>query len=495
MKILFKITFLFFLLFSFKCSFSQVTKFENVYGGNGYDYSYSVCQTYDKGYAIVGSTTSFGNGSMDAYLLKVDSLGVAKWHRTFGGINIDQAYSIKETRDSGLVIAGYTNSLGNGGYDMYVIKTDKFGTTEWEKTYGGSNWDFAYSIDTASDGGYIITGGTYSFGKGNEDMYLVKINSIGDTLWTKTYGGINEDEGRSVKNTSDGGYIFTGFTKSMGNTSGDIYTIKTNNVGDTLWTNTFGGSLENYGYDVLESNTGEYIIGGKTNATGGLNFNGIILRLSSTGTYINNDISFGAGDDDGIYSIAQSANGNLAKVGYTYSFGYGIGNSNFLLHIFNAANTFLIGPAFGGNKMEIAYCINNTSDGGYIICGYSSSYTNLDHIYLVKTDSNGISSGIVNVVVTGITENTKSTENFRIFPNPANDKVYLSINSNFILNKLPFTVRISDVLGREYLQKVITNYQSNQPIELNTETLNKGVYIIIIDSPVFSENIKLIVQH
>ena len=226
-----------------------------------------------------------------------------------------------------------------------------------------------------------------------------------------------------------------------------------------------------------------------------MNFNGIILRLSSAGVLITSDISFGVSDDDGIYSISQSANGDLAKVGYTFSFGAGVGTSDFLLHIFNAANTFLVGPTYGGTKMEKAYCINNTTDGGYIICGYSSSYTNLDHIYLVKTDSNGISAGNVNVVVTGIAENTKSSENFRIFPNPANDKVYLNINSKSILTNSSFTIGISDVLGREYSQKVITNYQSNEPIELNTETLNKGVYIIIIKGSVFSENIKLIVQH
>src|ERR1035437_2707823 len=101
MKIQFKILLLAFIFFTVNFSFSQVVKFEKIYGGNGYDYAYSVCQTFDKGYAVVGSTTSFGYGSTDAYLLKVDSFGVAKWQRTFGGINVDQAYSIKETRDSG----------------------------------------------------------------------------------------------------------------------------------------------------------------------------------------------------------------------------------------------------------------------------------------------------------------------------------------------------------------------------------------------------------
>lgn len=495
MKIQLKIVLLFFTFLTTNFSFSQVVKFENIYGGNGYDYSYSVCQTFDIGYAIVGSTTSFGNGSTDAYLLKVDSLGVAQWHKTFGGINIDQAYSIKETKDSGLVIAGFTNSIGNGGYDMYVIKTDKYGNTEWEKTYGGNNWDFAYSIDTASDGGYIITGGTYSFGKGNEDMYLVKINSVGDTLWTKTFGGTNEDEARSVKQTSDGGYILTGFTKSLGNSNGDIYTIKTNYLGDTLWTNKYGGSMENIGYDILESNTGGYIIGGKTNNTGGSNFNGITLQISSGGNYITSDISFGGSDDDGIYSIAQSSDGRLAKVGYTYSYGSGLGTSDFFLHIFNASSAFLNGPTFGGNKMEKAYCVNTTKDGGYIICGYSDSYSILDHIYLIKTDSNGVSTGNINVVTTEITSITKSIGKLNLFPNPANDNVYLSIEPNSIRPDLPLSVSIRDVLGRIYSQELITNTNKQVPLEINTEFLKNGIYIIHINSSAFSENIKLIVQH
>src|ERR1035437_7667261 len=209
-----EIIFLLILLIAFSNKSSSQVKFEQILGGTGYDYGYSVIQTYDKGYVFAGSTTSYGSGNSDAYILKTDSLGVMLWQKTFGDINIDQAYSIKETTDSGLVIAGFTNSFGYGGYDMYVIKTDKNGNAIWTKTYGGTNWDFAYSIEPTTDGGYIIAGGTYSFGKGNEDMYLVKTNSTGDTLWTKTYGGANEDEAKSVKQTTDGGYMTVGYSEN-----------------------------------------------------------------------------------------------------------------------------------------------------------------------------------------------------------------------------------------------------------------------------------------
>ncbi|MBL7883281.1 MAG: hypothetical protein JNL69_04395, partial [Bacteroidia bacterium] len=138
--------FLSILIFVYGKTNAQSVKFEKIFGGNDYDYAYSVTQTFDRGYVVAGSTSSQGYGSTDAYVLKTDSLGNVLWQRYFGGINIDRFYSVTETPDSGLVMAGYTNSLGAGGYDMLVVKTNKLGVVEWEKYYGGSNWDFAYSI-------------------------------------------------------------------------------------------------------------------------------------------------------------------------------------------------------------------------------------------------------------------------------------------------------------------------------------------------------------
>lgn len=472
---------------------AQVVKFEKVYGGNGYDYGHSVVQTIDNGYIIAGATTSFGSGSTDAYILKTDSLGIPKWQKTFGGINIDQAFSIRETTDSGFVIAGYTNSFGHGGYDMYVIKTNKYGNTIWTKTYGGSDWDFAYSIQQTNDGGYIIAGGTYSFGNGNEDMYLVKINSIGDTLWTKTYGGLNEDEAKSVKQTSDGGYILTGFSKSNGETNGDFYTVKTDNNGNTLWTKYYGGTEEDAAFDVLESYNGEFIIGGKTKSFGAGNFDDLVIKYSTTGlvTYTN---TYGGTDDDGLNSITESLGGRLGMVGYSYSYGFGLGTSEFLLYIENPYNGFHSGT-FGGNKMENAFSINNTKDKGYIICGNSSSYSNLDHIYLVKTDSNGVSSANVINVVTDINSISHSKTDFKIFPNPADNTICLSINNDTIQHKSSISISITDILGRIQHQEVINNNAFSEPVKINTTELINGVYSVTIESKDFCFNQKLIIQH
>lgn len=492
MKNFVKLIFFIFIICQSNYTIAQAVKFEKVYGGTGYDYGHSVAQTFDKGYVIAGATTSFGVGSTDAYILKTDSMGVVLWQKTFGGINIDQFYSIKETSDSGFVMAGFTNSEGNGGYDMYVVKTDKNGDSLWTKSFGGTNWDFAYSVEQTSDGGYIIAGATYSYGNGNTDMYLVKTDADGDTLWTKSFGGANVDEARSVKQLNDGGFVLTGSSKSY-DADGDFYTIRTNSLGDTLWTNKFGGAEEDAAFDILESITGELIIGGKTKSLGNGNFDGLIIKLSPSGL-LTSVVNYGGTDDDGLNAIAESSTGRLAMVGYTYSFSSGIGTSDYLLYIENPFNGFHSGT-FGGFKLEKAYSISNTKDNGYIICGNTSSYSNLEHIYLIKTDSNGVSSGSVINFVTDINNNTlKSNGNFNIFPNPAADNLFLNFDFLSPHGNLSYQVTITDVLGRLKLQELNCSSAAG-PFFMDVSGLLSGVYFINIENNFFSYNQKIIIQH
>ena len=218
-------------------------RWERNYGGTNYDLGYSAQQTQDGGYIIAGSAASFGAGGGDVYLIKTNVYGDTLWTRTYGGTYYDGGFSVQQTSDGGYIVAGYTGSFGAGG-DVYLIKTNAFGDTLWTRTYGGTSYDLGNSGQQTSDGGYIIAGYTNSFGAGGYDVYLIKTNSQGDTLWTRTYGGTNVDVGESVRQTSDGGYVITGTTGSFG-AGGDFYLIKTNATGDTLWTRTCGGA----GYD------------------------------------------------------------------------------------------------------------------------------------------------------------------------------------------------------------------------------------------------------
>jgi len=154
------------------------------------------------------------------------------WWRTYGGTTYDEGCSVQQTSDGGYIIAGHTLSFGAGRDDVYLIKTDASGDTQWTRTYGGTSYDFGCSVQQTSDSGYIIAGLTMSFGSGNGDVYLIKTNASGDTLWTKTYGGMNDDFGYSVRQTSDGGYIVAGLTGSFGAGSDDVYHIKTDANGN-----------------------------------------------------------------------------------------------------------------------------------------------------------------------------------------------------------------------------------------------------------------------
>jgi hypothetical protein len=239
---------------------------EQTFGGGDDDVGYSVQQTTDGGYIITGGTSSFGNGSSDVYLIKTDGSGTEQWTKTFGGTDHDYGFSVQQTTDGGYIITGRTGSFGNA--DVYLIKTDGSGTEQWTKTFGGTDYEEGWSVQQTTDGGYIITGQTESFGNGYYAVYLIKTDGSGTEQWTKTFGGTDIDRGYSVQQTTDGGYIITGWTSSFGNGSSDVYLIKTDGSGTEQWTKTFGGTDNDNARSVQQTTDGGYIITGWTESFG-----------------------------------------------------------------------------------------------------------------------------------------------------------------------------------------------------------------------------------
>jgi hypothetical protein len=197
------------------------------------------------------------------------------WIRTYGGATEDKAASVQQTSDGGLVIAGYTGSYGSEKwFDVYLVKINATGDTLWTRTYGGSRAEEASSIQQTRDGGYIMLGYTYTYGPGAPgdfaNFYFIKTDSLGDTLWTRAYGGSEEDDrGLSVAQTSDGGYIAVGWTECFDADWVDLYIIKTDAQGDTLWTRTYGGEDYDEGYSVRQTADGGYIIAGRGGSSSG----------------------------------------------------------------------------------------------------------------------------------------------------------------------------------------------------------------------------------
>lgn len=192
----------------------------------------------------------------------------ASWDKTFGGRGKDWGQSVLQTSDGGYVIAGRTTSFGKGKDDVYLVKADQSGEEQWARAYGEQEFDMGFSVQETTDGGYIIAGCTSSYGMGYFDVYLVKTDGSGNKQWSKTFGGKDDDWGFSVQQTKDGGYIITGWTASFGSGKDDVYLIKTDGAGNEEWSNTYGGKDFDLGFSVQQTEDGGYIIVGWTSSFG-----------------------------------------------------------------------------------------------------------------------------------------------------------------------------------------------------------------------------------
>jgi hypothetical protein len=319
-------------------------------------------------------------------LLFILSISFAQqtWIRTYGGTNDDVGWSAQQTTDRGYIVVGNTRSFGAGNDDVYLIKTDSTGDTLWTRTFGGMNSDFGNSVQQTSDGGYIVVGYTNSFGVVMFNVWLIKTDSLGDTLWTRIFVGTQEDVGLSVQQTSDGGYIVAGYT---GASCADVYLIKTDSTGDTLWTRTYGGPYHNGGWSVQQTSDGGYIVAGFTTYSGANDMNVYLIKTNSTGDtlWIR---AYGGMYDDAGYSVQQTSDGGYIVVGYTESSGAG-GEDVYLIKTDTSGDTIWT-RAYGGMNSDLGYSVQQTSDGGYIVAGFTNSFgAGFLDVYLIKTDSTG----------------------------------------------------------------------------------------------------------
>jgi len=367
---------------------------EKTFGWSNEDYNeigYSVQQTTDLGFIITGvelyteDMPPYEDYS-DVYLIKTDSSGIEQWSKRFGEEYYnDGGYSVQQTTDGGYVITGYTESFGNGSADVYLIKTDGNGTEQWSQTFGGASSDYGMSVQQTIDGGYIITGYTWSIANGDY-IYLIKTDGSGIEQWSQTFGGASSDFGYSVQQTTDGGYIISAETRSFGNLgSTDVYLIKTDVNGIEQWYQTFGGTDDDYGTSVQQTTDGGYII------TGGADSyppDIYLIKTDANGIEQWNQTFGGVSTDVG-RSVQQTTDGGYIITGYTWSFGNGSADVYLIKTDGNGIEQW--NQTFGGPDADGGYSVQQTTDGGYIIAGYTESFGNGDDedVYLIKTDGNG----------------------------------------------------------------------------------------------------------
>ena len=349
---------------------------ETTVGGAKSDRGTSVDQTGDGGYIIAGYTNSEGAGGSDVYLIKADRVGHIQWAKTFGGDDDDWGWSVQQTSDGGYIIGGTTFSHGSGFSDIYLIKADPNGEMQWEKTFGGALIDEGYCVQQTADGGFIVAGHTASYGAGYNDVYLVKTDASGNMEWERTFGGSDVDYALSVRQTSDGGYIACGVTLSSSEQRySDVYLVKTDSEGTLEWARLFGDeSLCEEGKSVRQTSDGGYIITGGVGAKSTAypaTWDVGLIKTDSQGNAVW-EKRFGGANKDVGRSVMQTSDGGYIVAGETVSFE--TGDENVCLIKTDASGEMEWESTVGGTLRDFGYSVQQTPDDGYIVAGTTYSY-------------------------------------------------------------------------------------------------------------------------
>src|SRR4030095_10226725 len=455
-------------------------------GGAANDIPLTIIQTQD-GYVVSGETTSFGAGNFDAYIVKLNNNGTILWNKTFGGIGDEYGESIVKTSDGGYAVGGYTNSFGAGDYDDYIAKLDAAGSIQWFKTYGTAGYDYALSIKQTSDRGYVLFGSTSSFGAGNNDYYVVKVDSSGLVQWSKTIGGRGGDYGFCVIQTSDGGYALSGTTLSFGAGNYDIYIVKLSAAGSLEWTRTIGGTGFEYGYQIIQTSEGGYAIAASIESFGAGGYDAFIVKLNSSGQIVW-DRSLGDTYDDNILSITQTTDGGYAATGFTTT---AVSGADIYIIKFDSlgntcGNTLLPDPATASGGAS-----------GPAPTAISSPVPNVS----TPISASGSNGTLVTNCFIGIqpisTEIPKEFSLSQNYPNPFNPvtkiKFSIPLDSRFRGND-KVLLAVYDVLGQEIQNLVNEELQpGSYEVEWNTLNYPSGIYFysLLVDGK-FNETKKMV---
>lgn len=415
------------------CHVNGQLTWRKTYGGHGVDNGRSVRQAPDGGYAVLGSTGSFGAGGSDFYLLKLYPDGEIQWSSTYGSAGIEQGYGLRALPD-GFALVGFASS--DGDYQGMLVRTDADGGQLWQRNYGSQDWDFLYSIDTAASG-FFLAGKTYT-GDGYGDAWLLRTDVNGDTLWTRHFGTAFDDEARDVKATPDGGCIVAAI---LGNADGttDAALVKFSAAGGEEWRSVLGGASDDRGEGVALTTDGGYVLGGSTKSYS--EYSEMLLAkvaYDGTSTWVQH---IGQIADWMGRGIVEREDGGLMLVGFTEAFGNG-GKDAYLLYT-DSAGFFEQGRTYGGTEDDEGWAVEPASDGGVIIAGENSSVgPGPLAVYVVKGDTVGMT--------------VSQQDDPVVDPLPVNElghRSILGINPNIV--RVGGLMRIAGIAGGRAVARII----------------------------------------
>jgi len=364
-------------------SFSQST-FLRVYGGGGDDEGWGVRQTADGGFVIVGTTSSLGNGGKDVYLIKTDAAGRQQWARTYGGAGNDEGRDVDQTTDGGYVIVGSTLSFSSGGNDMYVIRTDANGDTLWTRNLGGASDDVGVSVQQTRDGGFVAGGSLKSPPSlGASDFWVVKLHPDGSTQWQKSLGGASDEVCEQVRETDNGAFVLVGGTSTTPNMA-----LLNSDGTERVALHPFVGPTAG-AKAVQTMPDGRFLVIGYHRFAGAIDSLYVFTTDSSTRRKETSKAYGKAGGNRG-FSIALTADGGYVAFGYTQAFGGG--RSDFFLVKADSTDATQWSNTYGHDLDDEGHCVRQTADGGFVMVGTSRSFvggTGSADILVIKVDAAG----------------------------------------------------------------------------------------------------------
>lgn len=464
------------------------TAYIYTYGGIQNDVCNQIKPTYDGGYIMIGTTNSFGDGFNNFYVIKTDSLGNRKWSNTYGGNQVQEGFSVATTFDHGYAFLGFTDSYGAGGYDVFLVKTDSMGNEQWQKTYGGINWDFGYSIQQLADSGFIICGLTYSYGPGNGNAYVIRTDKIGDTIWTRALGGIGYySVANSVCVHEDSLYFIAGANTAFNNGDTNTFLIEINNKGSLKWDTTYHSNHNNAANSIRGTSDNGFVIYGFTDSIPSSDsitdsHSEIMIQIDSNGKtewtqiYYNNTF-VGTGKD-----AVECTNGNYLTVGTTF----GGGPGNYQMHIQNTlpGGWWRDGLFFEGIGNEQGNSIAYRDKNHFAFAGTTTYGAGLLDVYFVRFTSDSLQTSY-NLVKYYYTDTLQSAGipmldlqslDVKVFPNPmvssATVLVQGEIGEKYLFN-------LYDETGKWLLQNKMMQLigHGQYKIVLYKNNLNSGNYI------------------
>ena len=293
------------------------------YGGKYGDFASAAAVAPNGDIVIAGNTKSFGAGSYDVWVLRLDANGNVKWSKTYGASGWDEAKAVAIAPNGDIIVAGYMDG------DVWVLRLDENGNVKWQKTYGGSDEEEAYAIAPTRDGGIVVVGYTYSFGAGApfySNVWVLRLDENGDVKWQKTYGGFKDDRASTVAVTKNGDIVVAGYTESFGSGGEDVWVLLLDRDGNVKWQKTYGGNGNEEAHGAVIEGSGNIIIVGGTESFGSGSYDVWVLRLDSEGN-VKWQKTYGGSSSDWAHAVAIAPEGDVAVVGWTMSFGAGRGDA------------------------------------------------------------------------------------------------------------------------------------------------------------------------